>query len=247
MKSILDFLKELSSVITTPIAVLIIAYMFRRQLLLALKALIYRIETAEKVVVTKDGLTVEGLVKKVDEAQKTADYAQKDVQALALTGGAGNKEVFERIRIKKETEKQSKKSVRPVAEDIKNVTREENVPLAPDPDDPQKNQWGGNPKNNNRELRAVVTELPGNIPLYRIELTATSANTFYPLTGKVKFHLHPTFPNSSPEIDVVNGKAVLSLLSYGSFTVGAEADNGATRLELDLANVEGTSEHFRNT
>ncbi|NJO24717.1 MAG: hypothetical protein HC867_01425 [Bacteroidia bacterium] len=90
----MTFLKELSSVITTPIAVLIIAYMFRRQLLLALKALIYRIETAEKVALTKDGLTVEGLIKKVDEAQKTADEAQKDVQALALTGGAGNKEVL---------------------------------------------------------------------------------------------------------------------------------------------------------
>jgi hypothetical protein len=247
MKDILDFLKELSTVITTPIAVLIIAYMFRRQLLLAIKALVHRIETAEKVVVTKEGLTVEGLIKKVEEAEKKADDAQKDVKALALTGGTGDKAAFEKIKRNRETKKQPERTKPPTTGGIKSIAEDVPVDLIDDPDDPQKNKWGGEAKRNNRELRATITEVPGNIPLYRIELSVVSTNTFYHLTGKVRFHLHPTFPNSNPETEVVNGKASLSLLSYGSFTVGAEADNGQTHLELDLATVEGTSEHFRNT
>lgn len=249
LRDILNFFKELSATITWPMAVLIISFIFRKQLFLVIKALTRRIETADKVSVTKDGLTLETVAKQAKEAEEKAEEAQKDVQSLATTGGVGAKEVFDNIKRDKKLKEASKKitpaSLHNIADRVKEVVQKE-VPIVPDPNDPQKNQWGGSPKNNSRELKATITALPGNIPLYRIELQVVSTNSFNPLTGKVLFHLHPTFPNSNQEVDVVNGKAMLSLLSYGSFTVGAEADNGTTRLELDLEDVYGVTEHFKN-
>ena len=68
-----------------------------------------------------------------------------------------------------------------------------------------------------------------------------------PLKGLVTFHLHPTFKNKNPIIAVNNdGRAILNLnWVYGSFTVGAEADNRATKLELDLAELPGVTEEFK--
>ena len=228
MTEILNFFKELATTLTWPMAALIIAFMFRKQLFLAIKALTRRIETADKVSVTKDGLTLETLAKKVEAAEQKADDAQKDVESLAVTGVPERKPIEELIKIRKH-----------------NIV--ENIKDAPCSNDPQKKKWGGSPKMNNRELRARVTALGGSIPLYRIELEVVSLNPMNKLTGKVIFHLHDTFPDPVQEVEVVNGVAGLRLLSYGSFTVGAEADNGATKLELDLENVEGVTEHFKKT
>lgn len=244
MKDILEFIKSIATTITWPLAVLIIAYMFRRQLHLTLRALTSRIETAEQVSVGKDGLIV--LQKRLEVAEKKAENAEKNVEALVVAG-TQNKESFEESK-RRLQEKNSQKKF--TAENLEQASKAPGAPatlVAPDPDDPQKGQWGGSPVNNNRELKAKVTSLPGSIPLYRIELEVVSTNTFYPLTGKVTFHLHPSFAHPTIEVDVVDGKATLSILSYGSFTVGAEADNGLTKLELDLEELEGVSEHFRTT
>ena len=65
-----------------------------------------------------------------------------------------------------------------------------------------------------------------------------------PIIGKVIFHLHPTFHLPVREVDIIDGKAKLTLISYGSFTVGAECEG--SKMELDLAELEGVSEEFRN-
>jgi len=105
-------------------------------------------------------------------------------------------------------------------------------------DDPQKGKWGGLSETNDRKLTAEV--FPSNIPgLYRVFLTVKSTKTASPLKGVVKFHLHNTFRNPDPIIAAVDNKAVLKLNRvYGAFTVGAEADNGATKLELDLSQIK---------
>jgi hypothetical protein len=64
--------------------------------------------------------------------------------------------------------------------------------------------------------------------------------------GTVKFHLHNTFRNQNPEVKVQNNEAVLTLVVVGSFTVGAEMDNGRTKLELDLAELPKVSDYFKN-
>ena len=214
LPAILEFLKSAASIITWPMAVLIIALIFRKQLFLAVKAITERIETAEKLGIGKDGLILEGLVKKVEEAEKKADEAQKDVQALVLTG-TQQKEPFEESKRRMQEKAVAKKRTEGIEQD--NV--EDSDISEQNPDDPQRGKWGNSPKSNNRELRAKVTPLSGSTPLYRIEMEVVSTNSFNPLKGKVRFHLHDTFPNQNPEVEVVEGKASLSLLSYGSFTV----------------------------
>ncbi len=112
-------------------------------------------------------------------------------------------------------------------------------------DDPQKNQWGGKPESNGRKLSATVVKhdwLPG---LYKLTLIIKSTFVTNPLTGIVKFHLHPTFKNANPEIYVINGVAKLELIAWGAFTIGAEADNGKTKLELDLAKLPSVDSEFK--
>ena len=75
-------------------------------------------------------------------------------------------------------------------------------------------------------------------------LTATFADAFHvtlrvratprgaPLTGSVRFHLHPMLPNPVRDVAVKDGAAELELALPVPFTVGAEADDGKTPLEL---------------
>ena len=122
----------------------------------------------------------------------------------------------------------------------------ENIKLARDTDDdPQKNKWGGKAENNFRKLSAVVDETEWR-GYYKVDITVESTNKDFPLGSIVKFHLHPTFSNPDPVIAVEAGKAVLKLKKvYGAFTVGAEADDGQTKLELDLARIENIPDGFR--
>jgi hypothetical protein len=116
----------------------------------------------------------------------------------------------------------------------------------PSNEDPQKHQWGEKAEVNDRKLSAKVTEVNWTRDYFNVELEVRSINPDKPLQGKVIFHLHPSFRNSDPEVDVIGGVAKLNLLAYGAFTVGAEADNGETRLELDLAELSAAPAAFRS-
>lgn len=114
--------------------------------------------------------------------------------------------------------------------------------------DPQKGQWQSKAINNERELKATVTE--ENKGLYKINLEVVSTN---PKTNPLKegdyilLALHNTFGNPPLKlIKVDNQSAELSFYSYGSFTVGAFADKGATELELDLAELPNASSYFKS-
>ena len=114
-------------------------------------------------------------------------------------------------------------------------------------DDPQKMQWGGKTINNERQISATVRELTRS--LYRIKCKITSTNPAgNPLTeGElVLFALHNTYGVAPFRlIKVENGCAELDIYSYGSFTIGAFADNGKTELEIDLAELPDVTEYFR--
>jgi hypothetical protein len=112
-------------------------------------------------------------------------------------------------------------------------------------EDPQKGKWGGEAERNSRKMSATVKEsaFPG---FYVVNITVESTDPEKPLEGVVKFHLHDTFLNPDPVIAVKDRKAVLKLTKvWGAFTVGAEADNGKTTLELDLAELDGVPEKFK--
>lgn len=113
-------------------------------------------------------------------------------------------------------------------------------------DDPNKGQFGGKPVVNGRSLSAHVEELESQKGWYLVTLTARSTEPARPLVGSVVFHLHPTFPSATVTTPALNGEGVLSFKGWGAFTVGAEVDEGSTRLELDLASeAVGAPAEFR--
>lgn len=112
-------------------------------------------------------------------------------------------------------------------------------------DDPQKGKWGGLSINNEREIKAVVTEAKSIADFFNVHLEVVSTNYQNPLKGEVIFHMHPTIPNPDRIIPVENGTAQLDLITYGSFTVGVECDNRKTQLELDLSQLPDVPAIFK--
>ena len=109
-------------------------------------------------------------------------------------------------------------------------------------EDLQKGQWGGKPESNGRRLTADIKALSET--WYRIVLTVQSKDGSS-LEKDVNFHLHPTFGSRINCVKPVDGKATLEIHAWGAFTVGAETDDGKTRLELDLAELESAPKSFR--
>lgn len=112
------------------------------------------------------------------------------------------------------------------------------------PNDPWKGVFGGRAETAGRRLTAKVKE---DGALYRVILTVESTNPQWrPLSGSVQFFLHSTFTNDRPVVPVgASHRARLTLYAYGALTVGAVVDGGATRLELDLADLEDAPANFR--
>lgn len=112
-----------------------------------------------------------------------------------------------------------------------------------DPEDPQKGQWGGKAEYNNRIVNATVKELEPD--WFEATIIVKSTHPHKPLTGRVRFHLHPTIIPMVRETTAKKGVAQITVESYGAYTVGIETDRGKTKLELDLADLEDAPELFR--
>lgn len=112
-------------------------------------------------------------------------------------------------------------------------------------DDPHKGKWGGKAEQNGRRLSARLAPIDGT-EFLRVTMTVHSIDDRRPLAGTVVFHLHPTFRRSRVTVPVSDGVATIERVAYGAFTVGAEADDGATRLELDLAELPEAPEPFKS-
>jgi hypothetical protein len=111
-------------------------------------------------------------------------------------------------------------------------------------DDPQKGRWGGLAECNGRKLTAVIKETRGEGFWFEVMLTVQATDPNNKLQGMVVFHLHDTFTPDERVVAVRNGEAVLNFYAWGAFTVGVEADEGRTRLELDLASVPRAPKEF---
>jgi len=112
-----------------------------------------------------------------------------------------------------------------------------------DPEDPQKGRWGGSNQANGRELIASVSALEPD--WFEATLTVRSTDANKPFTGDVIFHLHPTIRPTVRRAPVIGNQASIKVQSYGAYTVGAQADGGRTRLELDLASLPDAPHFFR--
>lgn len=114
--------------------------------------------------------------------------------------------------------------------------------------DPQKGQWKSKSINNERELKATVEEEAKGLFKVKLEVVSTNPKN-NPLKNddSILFALHHTFGDPPFKIvKIEKHTAELNFYCYGSFTVGAFADNGTTELELDLAELPGVSSYFKN-
>jgi hypothetical protein len=107
------------------------------------------------------------------------------------------------------------------------------VQPGPDADDPWKDQFGGKSRDRGRKLTARIRRVPQDDKL-RLVTIVVSTDGSAPLDGNVVFYLHPTFDPHIRTVHVSNGEARLNLVCWGAFTLGALADQGKTKLELDL-------------
>ncbi|MDQ6788653.1 MAG: hypothetical protein M3033_17760 [Acidobacteriota bacterium] len=115
-----------------------------------------------------------------------------------------------------------------------------------DNNDLQKGRWGGSPTSNGRQLSARVEQIPGEDFFRRVVMRVKSTNPEdNPLTGSVTFHLHPTFTPKDVSVPVTGGAAEISRVAYGAFTVGAEADDGKTKMEFDLTKLDDGDPFFK--
>lgn len=110
--------------------------------------------------------------------------------------------------------------------------------------DPNLGQFGGKAIAQGRELSAEVQPLDEAGSTCAVSIRVRSLDPARPLTGTVKIHLHPTFHPALREVAVTEGVAELRIIAAGVFTLGAEADEGATRLELNLADLPNLPAQF---
>ncbi|SHH04841.1 hypothetical protein SAMN05443663_105109 [Flavobacterium defluvii] len=129
---------------------------------------------------------------------------------------------------------------------INNAQKKLEKGLSMNINDPQHGQWGGNAINNERQLSAEVIERSKGFFMINIKVESTNADNPLKSGEIILLALHNTFGDPPFRLlTVENGKAELSLFSYGSFTIGAFADRGKTELELNLATLPNVSEYFK--
>lgn len=116
------------------------------------------------------------------------------------------------------------------------------------PNDPWKGVFGKEciDKQKGRQLSAKVAPILSQPGWYAIELTVSTLPGAPPLLKPVQFFIHDTFPNNKPWVQPVNNSAVLHLKGWGAFSVGALADDGGCKLELDLSELEDAPAEFRS-
>jgi MinD-like ATPase involved in chromosome partitioning or flagellar assembly len=133
--------------------------------------------------------------------------------------------------------------VAPLWTRVRQVLDRDSQSTLENPDDPQKGKWGGKAVVDGRSLTAEVRSITDDWFGVTLVVAGTKDKS---LEGTVDFHLHPTFSPPIVTVDVAEGRATLGLSSWGAFTVGAAADGGKTRLELDLSENRSFPEKFRS-
>jgi hypothetical protein len=262
MKEIIQYLQQLSAAISWPVAALIIILLLRKQIALLFTVLGNWLSKAGEIEIDGKKITIKALAQQVAETKQELKETKQELTDIVTTGPP-TKEAYNKLKNIGEEATIKTHGVRipglniesfkgeDIAAEMKTISAKEiissrmkddnPVPVS-DPIDPQAGRWGGQRIKGNRELAATVEPLPNN--LYKIKLLVKSTSSIDPLKGKVIFHLHPTFANANPEAEVTDGIATLTLMAWGSFTVGAETDDKNIKLEYNLAGIPGVPQHF---
>jgi Trypsin-like peptidase domain/Effector-associated domain 1 len=115
------------------------------------------------------------------------------------------------------------------------------------PDDLQKDRWGGLPERNGRRVRAELLGTEGRQFTFNVVAESTDGTR---LEGPVLFHLHDTYPQPLIRITKVRegARAVLEeVTAYGVFTIGVQVKNARGEwvgLEYCLTELPGLASWF---
>ena len=169
---------------------------------------------ARALVIVRDG-TLSGA--EVEDAASFLKTADPQTQRLVVVGKDG--ELPTLLRDALEIDGDAEAIAERVAVAVRTPPRE---------GDPHHGAFGGSATRSGRTLSATFGDS------YKVTLRVRATGRGLPLTGAVRFHLHPMLPNPVREVAVNGGVAELDVALPMPFTVGAEADDGATPLELDL-------------
>lgn len=179
----------------------------------------------------------EQAARQTEEAEKQTQVAQRESDLYSRVAGYLDSGTIEPLRVLKWRD----------SKDWMKALDDESFethagPSADNPEsewnsDPNLGRFGGAPIARDRELSAQVQPLDEAGTTCAVTIRVRSLDPARPLTGTVTIHLHPTFHSTVREVPVVDGEAELRIVAAGVFTIGAEADGGATRLELNLATL----------
>jgi MinD-like ATPase involved in chromosome partitioning or flagellar assembly len=153
----------------------------------------------------------------VEDAASFLKTADPQTQRLIVVGSSGELPTLLRDALEIDGDDEA------VAERVAVAVR-----TPPREGDPHHGAFGGAATRRGRTLTATFGEN------FRVTLRVRATPRGLPLAGTVRFHLHPMLPNPVREVAVASGVAELDLALPMPFTVGAEADDGKTPLELDL-------------
>jgi hypothetical protein len=101
-------------------------------------------------------------------------------------------------------------------------------------DDPWKGRFGGKASNGEYTLSASFKEKASGF--VGVVLTVATSNGDKP-DRTVEYFLHPTLSHERTKVRMIEGKARLSLIVWGGFTVGVWIPDDQVELELDLAEL----------
>jgi hypothetical protein len=120
-------------------------------------------------------------------------------------------------------------------------------PSPPSKDDPNRGKFGGSPAREGHELRAAFRTVDAARGWVRVSLTVAGPEG---ARGQVRWWLHPTFdPAAERESPLRNGRAALTFVAWGAFTVGVQVEregHAPVLLELDLATHPRAPTGFRD-
>jgi len=253
----MDTIEKVLGFLNPQVLILIIILMFRKNIGTLIAAISDMMSRASKLSIGKDGISFEEKVREIAKeesekkaienrgmvAQMVSNKMQQSVPLNQIQGFIDSGDTTEATR-SVENIPALKEYRYSQLESLTEVQKEEiysgNAEVA---DDNQKWRWGRLARRSNRLLTGKVDEVMEGLYVVTVTVESTDPEKD-PLLGYVIFHLHKSFPFAVQKVTVVNNRASYTMICYGSFTVGAETDNQAVQLELDLAEIPGVSRRF---
>lgn len=209
--------------------------------LAAIGALCFALPFFKKIDLKKDGggaefgSPLEQIRAMLEEQDKKAEAARTEMQKQTNQQVGQLAAQLEERQVSASSAKVQADKTIPKEPTLRDI--EQTLPSVTNPEDQQAGRFGGKEENNGRRIVARTRKSAVNKDWVIVDLRVESTDGT-PLKGRyVYFFVHETFSPDAYRIatDKSGNAAEIELSTYGAFTAGAVADQGKTKLEIDLA------------